>query len=113
MEGKGNPPDGEIVLLRKSFNTPGNEIAPGSDVIGENLHEDLLLLTHETLLLVLDATTSSLLNQILHDFVKSRQGRRHSKKLSRHRRDKERESAGGGQVLRNEACIEVRRDDER
>jgi len=29
---------------------------------------------------------------LLDDFVKSRQGRRHSKKLSRHRRDKARES---------------------
>ena len=49
---------------------------------------------------------------MLDDFVKSRQGRRQSKKLSRHRRDKARESAGGGQVLRNEAYMEVRRNDE-
>ena len=45
------------------------------------------------------------------DFVKSRQGRQH--KLSCHRRDKARESAGGGQVLRNEAYREVRCNDER
>jgi len=47
----------------------------------------------------------------LDDLAKSRQGRRH--KLSRRRRDKARESAGGGQVLRNEAYREVRCNDER
>ena len=55
MDRKGNPPDGDIVFLRKSFNTPGNEIAPGSDVIGKDLHNDLVLLSHETILLLLYA----------------------------------------------------------
>jgi hypothetical protein len=53
MERKGNPPDRDIVLPHKPFNTPGNEIAPRSDVIGENLHEDLLLFIHEPILLLL------------------------------------------------------------
>jgi hypothetical protein len=71
MERKGNPPDGDIVLLRKPFNTPGNEIAPGSDVIGENLHNDFVLVIHETILLLLYAAPplrvwfTFLLNQLL------------------------------------------------
>jgi len=71
MERKGNPPDGDIVFLRKSFNTPGNEIAPGSDVIGKDLHNDLVLLIHETILLLLYAAPPKgsglpfLLNKIL------------------------------------------------
>jgi len=57
MERKRNPPDGDIVFLRKLFNTPGNEIAPGSEVIGENLHNDFVLVIHETILLLLYAAT--------------------------------------------------------
>jgi hypothetical protein len=34
MQGKGPPADIYIIFLFQPFNTPGNEIAPGSDVIG-------------------------------------------------------------------------------
>ena len=40
MQGKGNPPDLEIVCLLEFFNTPGNEVAPGSDVIGKDFQKD-------------------------------------------------------------------------
>jgi len=33
MKRKGPPPDGYFIFLFKLFNTPGNEIAPGSDII--------------------------------------------------------------------------------
>src|SRR5208337_3545385 len=36
MKGECNPPDPYLVLFLKPFNTPGDEVAPGSDVIGEN-----------------------------------------------------------------------------
>jgi hypothetical protein len=46
MKGKGNPPDPYPVLFLKSFNTPGDEVAPGSDVIGENLQDESIVLVH-------------------------------------------------------------------
>jgi hypothetical protein len=36
MQGKGGPLDVDVKLILQFFNTPGDEIAPGSDVIGEN-----------------------------------------------------------------------------
>jgi hypothetical protein len=33
MEGKGDPADLELEFFLQLFNTPGNEIAPGSDII--------------------------------------------------------------------------------
>jgi len=38
VEGKGDPLDLDPVFLFELFNTPGTEVAPGSDVIGENFH---------------------------------------------------------------------------
>jgi hypothetical protein len=32
--------------LFESFNTPGNEVAPGSDIVGEYLQQDSVLLAH-------------------------------------------------------------------
>ena len=40
MQRKGNPSDLYPVLFLQPFNTPGDEIAPRSDVIGENLQND-------------------------------------------------------------------------
>ena len=37
MQGKGHPVDIQIMLLPQFFNTPGNEIAPGSDVVRKDL----------------------------------------------------------------------------
>jgi hypothetical protein len=37
MEGEGPPADGDFELFPQFFNTPGNEIAPGSDIIGKYL----------------------------------------------------------------------------
>jgi len=50
MKGKGNPPDLYPVLFLKPFNTPGDEIAPGSDVIGENLQNYSIVLVHGMML---------------------------------------------------------------
>jgi hypothetical protein len=36
MEGKSTPPDSDFVIFVNFFNTPGNEVAPGSTVIGKN-----------------------------------------------------------------------------
>jgi len=36
MKGKRRPVDMDVVSLLQSFNTPGNEIAPGSDVVRED-----------------------------------------------------------------------------
>jgi hypothetical protein len=36
MKRKGPPVDVDFVFFFKFFNTPGNEITPGSDVIGKN-----------------------------------------------------------------------------
>jgi hypothetical protein len=35
VEGESPPADGYIEFLLQFFNTPGNEIAPGSDIIGK------------------------------------------------------------------------------
>jgi hypothetical protein len=37
MQWKTDPPDVDIVLLLKLVNTPGNEIAPRSDIVGKDL----------------------------------------------------------------------------
>jgi len=36
MQGKGNPLYLDIVCLFEFFNTPGNEVTPRSDIVGEN-----------------------------------------------------------------------------
>ena len=46
MQGKGDPLHLDIVRLLEFFNTPGNEIAPGSDIVGEDLQEDFVLTSH-------------------------------------------------------------------
>jgi len=40
MEGKGNPVHLDSIRFLNFFNTPGNEIAPGSDKIRKNLESD-------------------------------------------------------------------------
>ena len=35
MERKSRPPDADCILFLQFFNTPGNEITPGSDVVGK------------------------------------------------------------------------------
>ncbi len=35
MEGKSRPAHADLEFLLQLFNTPGNEIAPGSDIVGE------------------------------------------------------------------------------
>jgi hypothetical protein len=40
MERKSRPMDIDIILFLQFFNTPGNEIAPGSDKIRKNLKPD-------------------------------------------------------------------------
>jgi len=37
MQGKGPPVNLDLMFLLQLFNTPGNEIAPGSDIIGKDL----------------------------------------------------------------------------
>jgi hypothetical protein len=37
MQGKRDPLHLDIIRLFESFNTPGNEVAPGSDIVGEYL----------------------------------------------------------------------------
>ncbi len=37
MEGKGPPFDFNLEVLPQLFNTPGAEIAPGSDIIGKDM----------------------------------------------------------------------------
>jgi hypothetical protein len=34
VQGEGPPADIDFIFFFQSFNTPGNEIAPGSDIIG-------------------------------------------------------------------------------
>ena len=42
MQGKGDPLDPDTVFSFELFNTPGTEVAPGSDVVGEDLqHQGL------------------------------------------------------------------------
>jgi hypothetical protein len=36
VQGKGLPLNFDLKILFQFFNTPGTEIAPGSDVVGEN-----------------------------------------------------------------------------
>jgi hypothetical protein len=48
MQGKGNPLDLEIVCLFESFNTPGNEVAPGSDVIRKDFQKNSASLSHHS-----------------------------------------------------------------
>ena len=47
MQGEGNPSDPDIVLFFQPVNTPGDEVAPGSDVIRENLQNHFLVLVHD------------------------------------------------------------------
>jgi len=35
MQGEGRPPDVDVECLLQFFNTPGDEVAPGSNVIGK------------------------------------------------------------------------------
>jgi hypothetical protein len=42
MEGKGRPVEVNVEFLLQSFNTPGNEIAPGSDVVGKNFQNSAI-----------------------------------------------------------------------
>ncbi|CAB1056708.1 hypothetical protein D1BOALGB6SA_1445 [Olavius sp. associated proteobacterium Delta 1] len=39
MQGKSGPPDVYFKLILYFFNTPGDEIAPGSDIIGKNFQD--------------------------------------------------------------------------
>ena len=52
MEWEGDPFRFDIVRLLEFFNTPGNEVAPGSDIVGENLQQDWGLCAHLCLLVV-------------------------------------------------------------
>jgi len=36
MKWEGSPLDCYIIFFLQSFNTPGNEITPGSDIVGKN-----------------------------------------------------------------------------
>ena len=49
MQGKGNPLDLQIVCLFEFFSTPGNEVAPGSDVIGKDFQKNSSSLGHRSL----------------------------------------------------------------
>jgi hypothetical protein len=40
MKRKSCPPDADCKFFLQFFNTPGNEIAPGSDVVRENFKND-------------------------------------------------------------------------
>ena len=40
MQWKKNPLHGDIEVLFQLFNTPGTEVAPGSNEVGENLEPD-------------------------------------------------------------------------
>lgn len=40
MQGKVHPADGDIKCLFQSFNTPGTEVTPGSDVVAEDFEGD-------------------------------------------------------------------------
>jgi hypothetical protein len=40
MQGKGRPNNIDIKFFLQSFNTPGNEITPGSDIIGKYFKGD-------------------------------------------------------------------------
>jgi hypothetical protein len=40
MQWKRNPSNLDFMLLLEFFNTPGNEVAPWSDVIGEDFDND-------------------------------------------------------------------------
>jgi hypothetical protein len=39
MQGKRRPANGDLEFLFQSFNTPGNEVAPGSDEIRKNFQD--------------------------------------------------------------------------
>jgi hypothetical protein len=43
VKGKRRPAKVDVEFLLQSFNTPGNEIAPGSDVVGKDLHNVLFV----------------------------------------------------------------------
>ena len=45
MKGESNPSDLDIVVTAKSFNTPGNEITPGSNIVREEF--EYYLISHE------------------------------------------------------------------
>ena len=36
VQGKGGPPDADVKLILQFLNTPGDEIAPGSDIVGKD-----------------------------------------------------------------------------
>ena len=40
MQGKVHPADGDVECLFQSFNTPGTEVAPGSDVVAEDFERN-------------------------------------------------------------------------
>jgi hypothetical protein len=42
MKRKGDPTDRQFEFFLEFFNTPGNEVAPRSDVIGENIQDDVV-----------------------------------------------------------------------
>jgi hypothetical protein len=48
MQGKGYPLDLEIVCLFEFFNTPGNEVAPGSDVVRKDFQKNSASLSHRS-----------------------------------------------------------------
>jgi hypothetical protein len=45
MQGKRRPPNGDLELFLQFFNTPGNEVAPGSDEIRKNLQNGGLVVS--------------------------------------------------------------------
>jgi hypothetical protein len=51
VQGKGDPLDLDSVFLRQLFSTPGTEVTPGSDVVGEDLQHQGLF--HESYLQVI------------------------------------------------------------
>jgi hypothetical protein len=48
MQRKGRPVNVDPELLFQSFNTPGNEVAPGSDEIGENLQDVIVIISYHS-----------------------------------------------------------------
>ena len=55
MQGKGFPLNIYIVFLSEFFNTPGNEVTPGSDIVGED-GQIFLFVAHEGLLYWLECS---------------------------------------------------------
>jgi hypothetical protein len=45
MQGKRRPPNGNLELFFQLFNTPGNEVAPGSDEIRKNFQNGGLVVS--------------------------------------------------------------------